>query len=295
MSARAEAWLDNSADSVPFFLWIHYIDPHAPYSARGVDANKTFRTDSLFGSTDGGMDFELRSPDVARLRSGEIRLGDEEKDLVRSLYRAEVRGVDAAVGTVLDVLDEKGLRENTLVILVADHGEEFWEHGGVEHGHTLYDELLLVPFIVRWPGRLPGSTRIDGLVRLVDVAPTILDLLNLPIPDGLDGRSAVPLLSGAESAPRVALAENMLFAEERTAIRTPDYKYIRWHDGREEVYDLRADPRERINLVGRSELAAPLRNLFDASVLRTRGDVRSGAPLLDPRTKRALEALGYLQ
>jgi arylsulfatase A-like enzyme len=242
VSARAVEWLENAADGMPFFLWIHYIDPHAPYSVRGVDPNKSFRTDSLFGGTDGETDFELRSPDVARLRSGEIRLGDEEKDLVRSLYRAEVRAVDAAVGMVLDALDETGLGKNTLVVLTADHGEEFWEHGGVEHGHTLYDELLLVPFIVRWPGRLPDSTRVDDLVRLVDVVPTILHVLDLPIPDELNGRSAVPLLSGADSPPRIAWAENMLFTEERTAIRTSDHKYIRWQDGREEVYDLRADP-----------------------------------------------------
>jgi arylsulfatase A-like enzyme len=293
VSARASAWLENLESDAPFFLWIHYIDPHPPYSARGIDKNKTFRTDSLFGGSREVSDFALRSPDIARLRSGEIRLGDNEKEMVRRLYRAEVHLVDAAVGAVLHTLDETGLSSDTLVALVADHGEEFWEHGGVEHGHTLYDELLLVPFILRWPEHLPKSTLVNNLVRIVDVAPTILDLLNVPIPDGLDGSSAVPLLSGREPTPRLALAENLLFAEERTAIRTSDHKYIRWEDGREEVYDLRVDPNERVNLVAQSDLVEPLRILLDARELDTVDQAKPRAPMLDPRTMHALEILGY--
>ena len=239
----------------------------------------------------------LQSPDIARLRSGEIRLIEEEKGLVRNLYRAEVHTVDAAVGTVLDTLRRRRLRDETLVVLVADHGEEFWEHGSVEHGHTLYDELLRVPFIMQWPGHLPESKEVDTLVRLVDVPPTILDLLSIPIPEELDGLSVVPLLSGGESAPRTAVAENMLFAEECTAIRTPGYKYIRWQDGREEVYDLRTDPQERINLVALSEVLEPLRTLSAAmETLLTQRDGQPGPmPPIDPRTEHALEALGYLR
>jgi arylsulfatase A-like enzyme len=181
--------------------------------------------------------------------------------------------------------------------LVADHGEEFWEHGSVEHGHTLYDELLRVPFILQWPGHLPESKQVEALVRLVDVAPTILDLLNVPIPDQLDGRSVLPLLSGDESVPRTAIAENMLFAEACTAIRTAGHKYIRWQDGREEVYDLRTDPRERVNLVALTELVDPLRRL--SAAMETLPMHRDGQvapiPPIDPRTEHALEALGYLR
>lgn len=296
VSTRARAWLEHRSGRSPFFLWLHYIDPHPPYAARGVDATKTFRTDSVFGSGAAELpDLALRSPDVARLRSGEIRLSEEGKDLVRKLYRTEVRAVDAAVGKVVDFLDVRGLRDDTLVVVVADHGEEFWEHGSVEHGHTLYDELLRVPWILRWPGHLPREKHVDALVRIVDVAPTILDLLNVAIPDELDGRSTVPLLSGNQSTARVAMAENMLFSEERTAIRTANHKYIRWQDGREEVYDLRADPGERINLVALPEIIRPLRLLSDAIVPPpgTAG-TEINSPAIDARTKHALEALGYL-
>jgi uncharacterized sulfatase len=184
------------------------------------------------------------------LRSGEIRLGDKEKEAVRDLYRAEVAAVDSAVGEVFNQIDELGLKEDTLVVLIADHGEELWEHGGVEHGHTVYDEILRVPFIMRRPGHLATGRRVEEQVRIVDAAPTVLDLLSLPVPPGLDGQSLLPILQGKENAPRIAFAENMLFAEERTALRTQNHKYVRWADGREEVYDLASDPAERVNLDG---------------------------------------------
>src|SRR5262249_54342479 len=103
VSARAVQWLATQGGREPFFLWLHYIDPHPPYSRPGTTWHKSFRGDTLLGSgTVASAPFPLTSPDVARLRSGEIRLTDEQKELVRDLYRAEVASVDAAVGNVLD-------------------------------------------------------------------------------------------------------------------------------------------------------------------------------------------------
>jgi arylsulfatase A-like enzyme len=300
VSKRAREWLQRYDRSRPFFLWLHYVDPHPPYSRPGVVPHKSFRGDVLSGAMEKGVaNIALRSPDVARLRSGEIRLGDREKEAVRDLYRAEVAAVDSAVGEVFDQIDEIGLKEDTLVVLIADHGEEFWEHGGVEHGHTVYDELLRVPFILRWPGHLPVGRRFEEQVRIIDVAPTVLDLFGLPVPAELDGRSAMPVLRGEETAPRIALAANMLFAEERIGIRTQNHKYVRWADGREEVYDLASDPAERVNLVAVISTTEPLRELYVA-VAPKLGDGRPSlttkpAPELDARTEHALRALGYVQ
>jgi arylsulfatase A-like enzyme len=300
VSKRAQNWLASYDRSRPFFLWLHYVDPHPPYSRPGVIPHKSFRGDVLSGATDDGTtSIALRSPDVARLRSGEIRLGDKEKEAVRDLYRAEVAAVDSAVGKVFDQIDELGLKEETLVVLIADHGEEFWEHGRVEHGHTVYDELLRVPFIMRWPGHLATGRRVEEQVRIVDVAPTVLDLLGLPVPPGLDGESVLPILQEKETAPRIAFAENMLFAEERIGIRTQEHKYVRWADGREEVYDLASDPAERVNLVAVISTTEPLRELYAAAAPKL-GDGRRSltakpAPELDPRTEHALRALGYVQ
>jgi arylsulfatase A-like enzyme len=249
VSARAVRAVAAGEPDRPFFLWLHYVDPHPPYENDATAEHKSFRGDSLFGARL-LSDATLASPDPARLRSGELRPGPAEKAAIRALYAAEVARVDAAIGTVLETLDRRGLRERTLVVAVADHGEEFWDHGGVEHGHSVYDEVVRVPLIARWPGHLPAGTVVDALVRMVDVAPTVLDLLGLPPPPGADGSSVLPLVTGVEPDARVATTENMLFAEERLGVRTRTRKYVSWENGKEEVYDLVRDPAERVDLAG---------------------------------------------
>ncbi|MBI1816229.1 MAG: sulfatase [Deltaproteobacteria bacterium] len=297
VSDRGVRWLTRNSQG-PFFLWLHYIDPHPPYSRAGVTHHKSFRGDTSFASD--GRDpapFALTSPDVARLRSGEIRLSAEQKEAVRDLYRAEVASVDAAVGQVLAALDAQGLRERTLVVVVADHGEEFWEHGGVEHGHTVYEELIHVPLLIRWPGHLPAETRVAPVVRIVDVAPTILDLLGIAPPSDLDGAT----LRGLTQAPavptegRLALVENMLFAEERSGLRTDQFKYVRWENGKEEVYWLANDPHEQRDLAGNREAIKPLRELHMPLAGTTALAPRGTAPVDDGGAEAALRALGYLR
>ena len=287
--------------SAPFLLWLHYIDPHAPYSRPGATRHKSMRGDLSFDSGSrvkrGSASLvTLTSPDVARLRSGEIRLSAEEKEAVRDLYRAEVVSVDAAVGRVVDALDHAGLSEDTLVVVVGDHGEEFWEHGGVEHGCTVYDEVARIPLLMRWPGHLPAGTRIDALTRITDIAPTILDLLGLETPPGRDGETLLPLVHGETPAPRVALIENMLFAEERVGVRTAERKYVLWDDGKEEVYDLIADPQERIDLAGVAGVLPPMRQLYAG--LNAEGKRVAFLPLPLPAigdgAAEALRTLGYL-
>jgi arylsulfatase A-like enzyme len=298
VSSRAERWLAEVTDEGPFFLWLHYIDPHPPYSRAGVTRHKSFRGDTLMAPRASyDASFSLTSPDVARLRSGEIRLSRGEKEAVRVLYRAEVASVDDAIGRVLGAIDRLGLRDRTLVVCVADHGEEFWEHGGVEHGHTVYEELIRIPLIMRLPGRLPAGLRLDGIVRMVDVAPTILDLLGLTTPLGVEGATAVPLIEGTATPERAAIVQNLLFAEERVAVRSREWKYVRWEDGREELYDLRSDSAERRNLASVENVVAPLRAMYSELQPREIGivaaDQREREVGLDARP--GLRALGYLR
>jgi arylsulfatase A-like enzyme len=295
VSARAVHWLATRRGRQPFFLWLHYIDPHPPYSRPGTTHHKSFRGDTLLGAGSAATaPFPLTSPDVARLRSGEIRLSEEEKETVRNLYRAEVAGVDAAVGVVLDALDER--RDRTLVVLVADHGEEFWEHGGVEHGHTTYEEVVRIPLLMRWPLRIPAGTRSGGVARIIDVAPTVLDLLGQPPPPARDGVSLVAQWRDGGTASRPTLIENMLFAEERVGLRTASHKYVRWANGREEVYALGSDPGEQRDLVALGDVLGDLQRLY--------AQTADGAPLAQPprrapslngATRDALHALGYGQ
>ncbi|MBI4517333.1 MAG: sulfatase [Deltaproteobacteria bacterium] len=296
VSRRAARWLETAGGPSPFLLWLHYLDPHPPYGRSDAIRHKSMRGDLSFAPADHEQeDFTLTSPDVARLRSGEIRLSAKEKEAVRELYRAEVASVDAAVGAVLDALDRHGLRDRTLVILVADHGEEFWEHGGVEHGHTVYDELVHVPLLMRWPGHVRAAARVAAQVSVTDIAPTIVDLLGFPVPPGLDGVTIAPVLRGEPFSRRAALSENMLFAEERTGFRTATWKYIRWSDGKEEVYNLADDAAERRDLVGVDAVSGPLRVLYADLVRHVEVALPSQQAAPDERADAALRALGYLR
>jgi arylsulfatase A-like enzyme len=294
VSAAAVDWLERHGRRQRFFLWLHYIDPHAPYDAASDARINSFRGDSLLGGTGGG-DFRMAAPDIARLRSGEIRPDAAQKRRVRELYENEVAEVDAGLGEVLRALDRLGLARSTMVIAVADHGEEFWEHGGVEHGRTVYDEVVRIPLLLRWPGQVPPGLAVDALVRITDIAPTVLELLHWQVPPGLDGQSLLALMQGAGDGGRIALIENMHFAEERIGMRTATRKYVRWEIGKEEVYDLGRDPAELVDLAGVEPTVAPLRSTF------ARLTAGRAAPSVhqsvdpDSATKEALRALGYLK
>jgi len=293
VSDRAVRWLADVEHDRPFLLWLHYLDPHGPYGGAGESRHKTFRGENLFGALSGrGAGLEARSPEPVRMRSGEVRLNAEEKDAVRALYRAEVAEVDHQVGRVLAALDERGLRERTLVVVVSDHGEEFWEHGGVEHGHTLYDEVLRVAMLMRWPGHLPQGERVATVTSLVDVAPTIHDLFGLAEPTTTDGVSLVPLMRGKAVPERAVLSENMLFTEERVALRTDQTKLVRWANGKEEAYDLVRDPAERRDLAGVEPFVAALRDDLDDLTQAMVPTVARSAGANIP--VGALRALGYV-
>lgn len=290
VSERAVRWLADADRGRPFFLWLHYIDPHGPYGGAGTTRHKSFRGDSFFGAATSAAPLDVRSPEPVRLRSGEVRLGPEEREAVRALYRSEVAEVDRQVGRVFDALDARGLRASTLVVILSDHGEEFWEHGGVEHGHSLYDEVLRVVLLLRWPGELPAGARVGSLVSLVDLVPTLHELLGLEPPLATDGISLVPAIRGDAMPPRTVLSENLLFAEERVAARTAETKLVRWANGKEEAYDLVRDPAELRDLAGVEAFVSPLRAALDEA-----GDPSHLRANAAPIPVEALRALGYVR
>ncbi|HYC22811.1 MAG TPA: sulfatase-like hydrolase/transferase, partial [Candidatus Bathyarchaeia archaeon] len=287
-----------------FFLWLHYIDPHAPYAGE----RRSFRGDLLAAA--GARTPAARGvPRMAELRAGEVRLPAEGRERLRAAYRAAIAEVDAEIGAVVDALRDAGLSATTLLVVTADHGEEFWDHGGVEHGHSLYDELIHVPLVLACPGLLPAGRVVDTVVGLDRLAATILDLLEVRSPGG-EGAAGANGTCGKGIAPgfadllghtldagetRPVVSENLLFAEERVALRTARYTYVRWPNGKEEVYDRRRDPRELRDLAARRSLVRALARRLDAD-----REPASAAPVCalrksdDERTRRALQALGYV-
>jgi arylsulfatase A-like enzyme len=183
-NARFVDWLDGH-DQVPFFAWVHYMEPHAPYEPWGLPG---YEANGPVGQPVVDHREKMAQGDAAIYT-------DQERDQLRSLYAEEVAYTDTLVGEVLDELDRRGLADNTLVILTADHGEMLGEHGLDFLHHGLYDEALRVPLIIRAPGARIGVKRVEPQVRLMDLVNTVLDYLKL---DELESSEGVDLMGYAE-------------------------------------------------------------------------------------------------
>jgi len=238
LRARAERWLDRHGDR-PFFLWIHFLDPHAPYGDR-TGASTSLVLDLMAFQRDGATGIPFRG--VALARAGEYRPEPEERRRIRALYREDVDTVDRELDSFLDYLEARGLRERTAVVLTADHGEEFWDHGGLEHGRTLFEEVVRIPLVVAAPGRQPETH--DRFTTVLDLAPTLLALAGAD-PTSLPGMDV--LNPGAEAV-RVLPLGQTLFGEAWSGYRTAGWKYARSESGEERLYDLARDPGERRNV-----------------------------------------------
>ena len=201
-----------AADERPFFLFAHYFDPHYDYAPPEVEEQ---RFDPAYHGGLSPANF-YANPAIAAgprdfLGTRERVLSERDLQHFVALYEGELSWTDAQVGRILARLDELGLRERTLVILVADHGEEFFEHGGIGHRRTLYEELVAVPMILRLPGKLPAGVRVSEAVSTLDVVPTVLELVGLARSPELYSRGLLPLLSGAAPEARPGPIGRLLF------------------------------------------------------------------------------------
>lgn len=229
---RALSWLGAHADE-PAFLMLHFMDAHLPY-------HEPIRYRSLFaGRRPDYFDSDgfLRSDVTAAGK----RLGEAGKQYVRDRYDGNLRYIDDQLARLLRALDD-----DAIVAVVADHGEEFWDHDGFEHGHSLYDELLRVPVIIRAPGLAPG--RYDGPTSLLDLAPTLLQALGMDSEEA-DGLPLQGLADGSDRRfdDRKVAFGRPLYGEAQWGVAAGGEKYIT-SQGVERVFDLRADPGEQTKL-----------------------------------------------
>jgi arylsulfatase A-like enzyme len=294
LSDRAVQWLRSHRDQ-NFFLWLHYIDPHDPY-APPPPYNKIWDADYQGRWREStGVIFNLRIGQV---------LTAEEMTHIEALYDGEVAYCDAHVARVLAELDSLGLTANTLVVLTSDHGEEFWDHGGVMHGHTLYDECVRVPLLMRFPDRLPAGVRMENRVQLLDLTPTVCDLLNVHPPPEAQGRSFKPQLLGEPAAEEPVFTEALLYFGEKKSVQAGPFKLVKtFATDRYELYDAERDPQETANLAAlRPALVDSLARVLEAwqdssGVLRERLPKTAGGSqaVIDPDLEARLKAMGYLQ
>jgi arylsulfatase A-like enzyme len=281
--ARAVSWLADRGhlapgrDALPFFLWVHLFDPHHPY--------------------DPPPEHRLFAPAQADASGLEV---------AKAAYDGEVHFADAELGKLVAALRAAGRLDDTLLVVVGDHGEGLMDHGHMYHGIHLYEEAVRVPLVIRWPRRL-RPRRVREPIAIVDLAPSLLALVRQAKASGIAGdASLVPLLRGAAGDPDKPVFLERREYEERVVhgfavkgvkrgLRRGRFKYIEAPDeGTSEIYDLIADPGERHNLKPlQPQLAAELAALLQAWVQRT-----PAAPppqFLSEEAAERLRSLGYLK
>jgi arylsulfatase A-like enzyme len=219
---------------------------------------------------------------------------------VRVRYAQEVEYADRQIGGLIEALRSRSLLNNTLIVVLSDHGEGLGFHNHVGHIHQVYDTLLRVPVVVVWPGFVPEGRRVADVVSLIDVFPTVAELLGVEAPVPASGLSLVPLLRGEAMAPRAVLAASYrpeAFTDKQ-AIISDGFKFIRsWSPEREweELYDLENDPDELSDLIAsHGEVAERLRTEL-AERLATSAEGSAVAVELSEADRGRLRALGYLQ
>ena len=252
----ALAWL-SPRNTKPFFCWCHLFDPHEPRQAHPREFGATFR---------------------------------------ERTYDAEIAYADLHVGRLLEFLRKQGLENQTLVIVVGDHGEGLGEHGEDEHGYMIYNSTMRVPLVLSCPPIIPSRRRSAEPVALVDLLPTVLDCLGMPIPEELSGQSLKPAFRGDPLEPRDCYGETDVPYWEAgwsplRSITTEQWKYIR--TTRPELFDLLQDPDEQHNLADQfpDQLKRMEESLSDLEQQMVRREGKQAA--LSDEKLRALRSLGY--
>jgi arylsulfatase A-like enzyme len=217
-------------------MWLHYMDVHYPFKP----PSEAFED----------LPYEPLSKRRTVQLNGKMQERPEEiteedvSDLLK-LYDAEIRYTDRQIGRIIDALDERGILSETLVVVTADHGEAFGEHGRFGHHPYPYEELIRVPLVIAGPG--VSSTTVDEQVSLLDLAPTILEQAGAATPSEMEGESFAPALAGESIDDRTAMT--ISDGGSVYGCRTSEWKYIvRWDGDDEYLFDLTSDPNEAKNV-----------------------------------------------
>ncbi|MCP4606839.1 MAG: sulfatase [Proteobacteria bacterium] len=295
----------------PFFTYIQTIDPHVPYDPPSEDLK-------LYDATEYDGPVQNRSTGnlLEEFKRKRVELNTRDRRRLEALYDGEVTYHDRYFGHFLDGLNKLGVLNDTMIIVCSDHGEEFFDHDSVGHGHTLHQELLHVPLVIRAPGVVPAGKRIKSEVGLGDILPTLLAATNAPLPKRIEGRDLLPICNGGLPDPLCAAFSSFYSeADSRNlswAVRKGDFKLRMRGPAVTYLYNLASDPRERTDVDTRYPLALralriALGQFIAAPDKRnwTSGQIAGqivGAPKthdeqaeMPEDLKQQLRALGYIQ
>jgi arylsulfatase A-like enzyme len=275
----AAAWARTMArDGKPFFLFINDMEAHLPYVPPAEAAVRFTRGTPTPEDLDAARKFGY--PQFLGFDLGLENVSESQLRLLSDLYDAELATLDAEIGDLLGALSREKILDDTLVIITGDHGENIGDHHFCEHSFGMHRTLLRVPLIVRLPGKFDGGRVVDGVVRIEDVYPTILEAIGEPAPPGLDGESLLGDVSG-----RVAVSHQPSRMDYMSRIKEfyPDtdatklvraidsaydgrHHLLRWSDGVEQLFDVKSDPDELHDVLASSpDAAAKLRALLASS------------------------------
>jgi len=294
----------DSLDKGPRFVWLHYWYPHDPYRR-----HEEFLPEKL-ASYDGPYRESFGGRELKKFWDPNLLLPEEDLDYVRWMYNCETRLTDRAVGTFIETLQDRGLYTDSLIVICSDHGEEFQEHRGIAHAHAVYEEVIHVPLIVKLPRNRLAGTRVNTRVRLMDVLPTVSDVLDEVFPETLVGESLLPL------------AEGTGVPADREVISTADYHHAcvyldNWKyvlskailvaegddipipkERQDELFDMSSDRAERLNRAhGLPERVSLLRRTLDVAKQGGATDLPQAKPedVFDEETLDMLRSLGYIK
>jgi arylsulfatase A-like enzyme len=286
-----EAEGEGQAEPRPFFLFLHFLDPHTPYFApvrfrerftQGHQAENAW-------AREGRVSEILMNMDPAEL-------APEDVAMLKALYDAEIRWVDVQVGAFLRHLEAQGLRDDTILLVTSDHGEEFLENGRLAHGPWLSVELLRIPLLLHVPGL--GARRVDHTgVSQLDIAPTLLELAAISIPPAFEGESFAGLARGEAPQERSVRAETHNAGTHLRSVREGSWKLVRdERAGTRRLYDLASDPGEDRDLaLANPERVAQLESRLErVSPEESLPSPEAEGPV-DEALEQGLRALGYLQ
>ena len=293
---QVERWLDTHPVS-RFFLFVHCYDVHTPYV-------KPPPYDRMFGDPEYRGNFEPIAEKFIEVNAGRLRMTPEDLRDVIARYDGGIRYTDEHLGGFFKRLAQRGLLDSTVVVVTADHGEEFLDHGKMMHTQLYFDSGLHVPLLFFVPGETART--VEDSVELIDVLPTVLELLGLPPDPAAMGRSLVPFIRGRRPAPdgeRVAYAEPSRLANPLRTVVSDRYQLLQdTRSGGQQLFDLAADPRLTTNVAAREPgaaarlLAALEQHRQRIEAVRPRDLPAPAATIsLDEATRAELRALGYVE
>jgi arylsulfatase A-like enzyme len=279
--AATLAWLEKNGRQ-PFFLFVHTYEIHHPYTPSPEDL-AAVETDY-----EGDLPSEISIDMLSGINAKRTALTPEDLRHIESTYEAEIHSVDAAFGELIEGLRRLDLYESSLIIFTSDHGEEFGEHGTVGwHSHTLYDELLRVPLLIKYPGSWHAGQTLSDQVRLLDVAPTILGALGVERPSLFQGAN---LTHYAEGGPPPAPYAVSVLDGGGTSVRTPEWKRIR-----RSLFNLSEDPAETEDVADTYPGTSEKLRRIKLELITEGPSIGAVEAPISPELRERLEALGYVE